>query len=313
MLFLKNSCLYLMRVSNMTNLHVDKERILATCIKHYFIVKENLKCWDNILSKTKVERIIEVIGYSLNSMSINQVAKKYKIPTIEIQHGMLSGIHVAYQYHPLSNPILTPDYIYTFSDYWSSEINIPNCKKVSIGFEYFNTQRLNYPRHKDCNDIIVISQGNVGRQLSEIACELVDYIKRNNLKGNIYYKLHPGEYNSATELYPSLFANDVIKVVRNDTDLYELFARCSIQIGYNSTAVFEGYGFNLKTFLLKNDDPFMIKLVEEHLAQFYSTPDKVFQTYDIDLKNNPCDIIWKDNAKENFIKSIADISSFHKL
>ncbi len=90
----------------------------------------------------------------------------------------------------------------------------------------------------------------------------------------IIYKLHPGEYstyhsyNSASKI--EYFKN--IKIVK-DVDLYKILAESEYQIGVNSTAIYEGLGFDCKTVLLELPGvEYMDVLIKNHYAILCSTP-----------------------------------------
>jgi hypothetical protein len=70
----------------------------------------------------------------------------------------------------------------------------------------------------------------------------------------IYYKLRPEEYSGWKERYPTEFQHvPNLRVIDSDAvPLYDYFARCRWQVGINSTALYEGLGFGLTTFVLKD-------------------------------------------------------------
>src|SRR5699024_9522570 len=94
-----------------------------------------------------------------------------------------------------------------------------------------------------------ISQGNIGKHLSDVANMLSKEIDQNSFE--IIYKLHPGEYDTWKDDYPWLLKSN-IKVIDNSLhDMHYYFSFANIQIGVNSTALFEGIAYNLPTFILK--------------------------------------------------------------
>lgn len=297
---------FIEELNRLLNTDVSVTRVVNTCAKHYYLINETNKYWDKHLSKLPICRIVEVIGYSITAFSLNNWARLKGIPTIELQHGMLSHIHIAYQYNAESKLQYTPDYIFTFSDEWSKLINMPGTTLRSIGFEFFNQERIKHPIATNRKDIVIISQKNVGNELSQIAIDIANYLSGCKSSRIIYYKLHPSEFVGARLYYPDLFTHHNIRVVKNEMNLYDIFTKCEIQIGYNSTAIFEGLGFNIDTYLLPQEDSLMIKLVNDNIASFYQEPSKVFNSAKL-VCNNVSDYFWKPNAKNNFMKEIKDI------
>ena len=92
-----------------------------------------------LLDKVKPKIIIEVVSYSFNNLLINEVAKKYKIPTIELQHGTIGRYHIAYNFKKQIYLPTFPDYIFLFGEYWKNNTRFPisNGKLKVTGFPYF--------------------------------------------------------------------------------------------------------------------------------------------------------------------------------
>ena len=70
-------------------------------------------------------------------------------------------------------------------------------------------------------------------------------------KYEIVYKLHPKEYDSWKHDYPWLIDSNIEVIDSNLNDVYYYMAKANLQIGCNSTVLFEGLGFNLDTVILK--------------------------------------------------------------
>ena len=100
------------------------------------------------------------------------------------------------------------------------------------------------PSHQ--NQVLFISQGTIGRDLSRLA---VDLRQKLSPKYKVVYKLHPGEYRQWESRYPWLISGG-LKVVDDDSiSLYELLAESKALVGVNSTVIYEGLGLGLKIVL----------------------------------------------------------------
>jgi len=215
--------------------------------------KFRVKYYKKILRRIKPKVIIEVVSYGLSRYVINHVSKDLNIPTIELQHGTMGSYHIAYNFKEKINLSTFPDYIFTFGQLWKDNTRLPikdeNIKVV--GWPYYEN-KINYYNSQEQSSnntktILFISQGTIGKPLSKMAVELRKLIDANY---KIIYKLHPGEYARWKNEYPWLIDSNIKVIDHNNHDMHYYFAESDIQVGVYSTALFEGIGYNLPTFVL---------------------------------------------------------------
>ncbi|WP_337019754.1 hypothetical protein [Oceanobacillus massiliensis] len=203
-----------------------------------------------IMKKREPKSIYIVVSYS--NFPIIAAAKDLGIEVIEFQHGVITRYHFAYNFSDPSKVLkYFPDKILTFGEYWGKTEGFPKQTKIEVcGFPYLNLQLEKFKgTHKKKNQILFISQGTIGKELSkrakEVAIGMPDY--------HFIYKLHPGEYDRWRNEYPDLVEAsnlDHFEVIdHNDRNLYSLFAESDYQVGVCSTAIFEGLTLNCKTVL----------------------------------------------------------------
>ena len=239
---------------------------------HILNFTHDYKKYKELFLKKKPKIIFVVVAYE--NKAVVAAAKDLGITVIELQHGTISNYHLGYSYpkgsRALGDIAYFPDKILTFGDYWIDEDYCPISKIniISIGFPYFEIQSKEYiDINANDNQILFISQGVIGKQLSKIAYELAnacpDY--------KIIYKLHPGEYVTWRDNYPNLVKGDNLdnfSVIDNsETPLYQFFGESAYQIGVCSTAIYEGLMFNCKTFVV--DLPcieYMADLIEDNFV-----------------------------------------------
>ena len=138
---------------------------------------------------------------------------------------------------------------------------------------------------------IFISQGTIGSKLSELAWELSKII--DGEKYRIFFKLHPGEFSVAAERYRDLYKTDVVVISDDRYSLYDYFATSSVQVGVYSTAVFEGLGFGLDTYIYKIEmSGNMKELVDAGYVKYVKDS--------LELKNNIKISKFESNTQENF-------------
>ncbi|MCI0651162.1 MAG: hypothetical protein L0Z55_04695 [Planctomycetes bacterium] len=175
-------------------------------------------------------------------------AKSLGIPTIELQHGIISPYHLAYSFPPGAMKRTFPDHVFLFGDYWKECVRFPIAadRLHATGFPYFDEERAAVAGATRKEQVVFLSQWSIGRALSRLACEAARHPR---LKGKIVYRLHPSERATWREDYPWL-AHVPLEVVDPATvPLYRQLAESRVQVGAYSTAVVEGIALGLQTFI----------------------------------------------------------------
>jgi hypothetical protein len=176
--------------------------------------------------------------------------KTLKIPVIELQHGTIHKYHFAYSFPGSRRTKRTfPDYLFTFGDFWKKCVEFPIKKDCifSVGYPFLEKEAAKYFEVIKKNQILFISQGSSGKELSKFAVDVTNY---SDLNYNVVYKLHPGEYHRWKREYPWLYKErDKIKIVEESIPLYRLMAESKTQVGVSSTAIYEGLYFGLNTYI----------------------------------------------------------------
>lgn len=203
-----------------------------------------------ILKRIKPMQIITTIAYSDINMPFIEQAKKMGIKTIEVQHGIMGKEHVAYNFLRKQNFNWYPDEIWVWNEFWATNSRFPiSNEKIKIkGFpflEKFISVKNKY--HLTQKQILIISQGPFSNKLIDLALKL--NAKIDNAIYNIAFKPHPSEIEADKNKFIKL-SNSGIKII-SETNIYKTFDESYAQVGVNSTALFEGIEFGLKTFIYK--------------------------------------------------------------
>ena len=147
--------------------------------------------------------------------------------------------------------------------------------------------------------MLFISQGTVATQMSKIALELAT----ENSHIDVYYKLHPGEFNRWKAEYMYLQKAAMLEnlhVIEKEIPLYELMATSEFLVGVYSTAIFEGLTLHCKTILL--DLPgveFLEYLIREDIAKVARNKDDVLKLMKNDnFKKIDRDYFFKESKNE---------------
>lgn len=280
-------------LKNKFNINIDIINKVKTAILNF---KLDFNLYSKLFNKRKPKVIYLVVSYGHEALIA--AAKKCNIRVIEIQHGVITRYHPAYSFpHYRNELIYFPDEIFTFGQYWNESVQYPKSVQLTTyGFPFLKNQMKKYLNVvKKDNQILFLSQGTIGKELSEfayqLALELSDY--------NIIYKLHPGEYDRWKKTYKSLGEATKLtnfKVIdNNEKSLYSYFAESKYQAGVYSTAIFEGLTFNCKTILV--DLPgieYMTDLIKEKMVKKVNTSDEFIKA--MNSKN------YKEFSKGYFFK-----------
>jgi hypothetical protein len=170
------------------------------------------------------------------------------IPTVELQHGTPDANHFGYSFHGSRMKEVFPDYFFSWGEFWNDQIEfpIPDKNVISVGYPYLEQRVEQYANVESNDQILFLSQGTIGEQLSKFAVKVAEDPE---IEYNIVYKLHPGEYDRWQDIYPWLNDSPVTVVDKSEPPLYRLFAESAAQVGVYSTAIYEGLCFGLETYL----------------------------------------------------------------
>lgn len=260
-----------------------------------------------LIKKISPKAVVVVVSYGKES--IIEACKKLSIPVVELQHGNISRYHMGYSF-PGSSAVkqIFPDYFFTFGDYWKQLVDfpIPKEKLFSVGYPFFEMETAKYAHVNKKDQIVFISQGTIGGKMSKFAVELK---AREDFSMDIIYKLHPGEYARWRKEYPWLIDSGVTVLDNDSMPLYKLFAQSRALVGVYSTAIYEGIGFGLRSFLL--DLPgieYMNELIESQAVSVISTVNEL-----VDKMRRPsqqhikADYFFKTNALDNICNTLDNI------
>ncbi len=291
--------------------------IISLIAKHYALRNALRSFYTKRLTELKPKVIVEVVFYALRNMVINEVAASLGIATIELQHGTMGSGHIDYNYRVKGDYAQLPDYVYLFSEFWRDSTLLPQrSENIKItGFPYFESQLDTYCKNSESvkgdgkRIILFISQATISRELSQFAVGLSQVIDLEQYE--ILYKLHPAEVTSWQGRLPELYAaSDKIRVVSsNKESLYSILAKASAQVGVYSTAIYEGVGFNLRSYIVPiMGYSRMEQLIEMNYAQLVNTPDELVA--DIERsESSPMDgdRFWSKGAAQSIVSNIESL------
>lgn len=291
---------------------VRKNSYYDRCVILYYYYFSKKKAYTKLLKHVKPKGIAHVVGGSFDTCLLNELGKELGIVTMELQHCLLS---VSAKFPKGVAVSQFADYFLTYSDYWKEFADFPidDDKVIACGSNNFEVSRDRYLGQKTDSDkrrIIFLSGPGYGHDLSLVAVKLKE-ISKGDIEIN--YKLHPAEFDSWRTDYKELADSGINVIDSKAVSLYECFANADAQIGVFSTAIYEGLGFSLDTYIL--NIPYAGDFIEFCNKGYGTLVDDAETLYkalaDADNKltrvDNISEWFWKPNAKENVVNTIKAI------
>ncbi|MBQ9550859.1 MAG: hypothetical protein IJU87_08605 [Lachnospiraceae bacterium] len=291
------------------DLHPDPNDFAERVTVLYYLYRYRKPRFRRIIEKISPRVIVEVVGLSFDAKIINELASELNIETVELQHGV-GGLSF---YYPEGTRMKQfAKWYFAFGDFWRDRMQppIPRDHILSVGFPFFERQMRDYPeesRNRESGAVIFISSRKYGRELSGVASAF----KRMKPETDVIYKLHPREYPDYKKKYASLEGEGIRVIADDRIPLYTLFSSCSAQVGVDSTAVYEGMGFGLNTFIW--DIPravFLRPLVDGGYARLFKDAAELSEMMEAGAEKREYDtgLFWKEGSLDRMEREISRIA-----
>ena len=283
---------------------IDLTYLVEKYLLSYFTAKPLYK-W--ILKR--VQPNIAVIVVSYGKEAFIDACKEMGVPVIELQHGVIHEHHLGYHFPGDRMKFSFPDYLLVWGDFWKQNVvfPIPEERVITTGFPYLEQRQTRYSSNSQHNQIVFISQGTVGKELSKFALEVASHPK---IDHEVVYKLHPGEYKRWRNEYTWLVDADLKVVDSSDPPLYKLFAESSAQIGVGSTAIYEGLCFDLETYVCDLPGSSVLEpLVDEGAAKLISSVDELASSLGTRELSFDREYYFAPNATENTCQALQKLAN----
>jgi hypothetical protein len=274
---------------------------------HLRLRKSRRPLYMRLLSRIDPELAVVICSYGKETFI--ECCKDQDIPVVELQHGIIREDHTGYSYPGNRIKEMFPDYLLTWGEFWGDRVEfpIPDKRVIPVGYPYLEQRRNKHTDVASNDQILLISQRSIGKELSKFALELEQHP---HIDHDIVYKLHPGEYDYWEEEYPWLVDADFEVIDSSEPPLYELFAGSNIQVGVYSTAIYEGMVFNLKTFVY--DCPgvgTLDSLIEEGAAELISSSDELVLGMSRENSTVDFEYFFESNATEEVCEVLSRLLS----
>ena len=289
----------------------DTNHIEVQMIKMLEINRLSISPLRKMIQRVQPKVVLEVVSYNNSRFAINEICDELNIPTIELQHGVMGHNHIAYNFSKQREIKTFPQHLFLFGSFWKETTRFPiDTSRVHVVGMPFNELRRESlalcSKSNEIKTVLFISQGTIGNELSHLAVSLAQQTKS---PLRILYKLHPGEYSRWRDEYPWLRSPLIEVIDTNDQDIYAYFNQSDFQVGVYSTALYEGLGFGLPTFILKTfGHQHMEELVSKNQAILIEDASEILSRIDtIERQTVDVDMFWQRDSLHVMNETLSQI------
>lgn len=231
--------------------HVEKSAVkdkMYEFITIFYCMKQFLR---SILLKLKPKMVLIRCGYGRFPMALSQACRELNIPSIELQHGLITANHPAYTKRTSStNRDCTPEYLFTHGDVFSNIVKqgglFEKNKVVAVGFPYLEQRKketqTSIPRKKESSfmhSILFTSQWIAADEIQTFIERVAQQLQKKDKTIGIIFKPHPYDNREYSSL--KHYAN--ITIADKYEDIFTIFPTVEIHATVYSISGLEAMTF----------------------------------------------------------------------
>jgi len=303
---------------------VDKNELknnIYDAIAIFFYMKE---FFIKIMRSISPKAVLIICGYGRFHMALSQACKELSIPSIELQHGIITKFHLGYiKTIKSENKDCIPEYLFTYGDFFSDIVRKGNLfdpdKVISIGFPYLEEFKeshvsKDYKLKKFLSNysttLLITSQWTVSDEIKLFVKRLSKELDKLKINIGIIFKPHPRDWRNHKDLeqYQNIF------LTSKYDDIYVLLKMVDIHSTVYSTSGLEALAYgkpNIFIEVRKASMPEIIDIVDNRTSfiavsskEFINHLENIVSNYESISKETQkqSEKFFKSNAKENFEK-----------
>lgn len=293
LLFLKNELPFELSQQNWKNIEIELERYAKTNRFTYIF-------YYKLFRRIQPKVVIQGQGCDGNHMACKlKVLHDLKIITSELQHGLITRTHFAYNYSETifnnkDYQTYMPDSLLTFGKYWENNMRIP-IPVFAVGSANFNENIKNMGNLNSSKDTLLILPSDPRSYL-----QLVANIKSKLPHLKILIKVHPSKEEQINIF--STIVNENIKIFCKE-NIFSLFKQADLVIGDDSTALYEAFALGKKVYVWESEKS--LSVVDKKIGQWFKEKEEIIELLEhSDLYGSHCEINPEDvfcpNLEENY-------------
>lgn len=299
------------------DLEYRKDVYLYT-LQIYYLMK---KSYEKVIKKINPK--IVLFNYKPTEVKalLNLICKQNNIPTVNLQHGIISkDLSVEMQTDREQLDVFT-DYLFAYGEKLTQcPSKIYNEKNIKyIGHPYLEnkantiSERPNF-MEKSYKYILIVSQEIIGEEFAKFTSKLADKLKKYT-EYKIIFKYHPAEFHKD---YESLKKDNIIELKNLNYDIYTIQKYSYLQVGSYSTGLYEGIMFKLPTVVIEylygaKDTIKTLKFMKDGFYIIKNADDlcELIKVGKIKKPNeDDIQMIWKNGSYNNLLREIRKILKF---
>jgi len=279
----------------------------------FFYVKKFLS---KLLRARHPKAVLMRCGYGRFHMALSQACRESEIPSIELQHGLITKYHIGYVKKEKSkNKDCVPEYLLAYGKAFSEIVKDGNLfdekKVIDSGFPYLEEVISSSAILEDTikkfltsfdRFILITSQWILAKEIKDFVAELAKEIKEKMPNVGLIFKPHPNDRNNYFDIN---FKN--VFVVNKYGDTYAILKAIDVHSTVYSTTGIETLAFGKPNIFM--DIKGIHKNLENDELYIVSTPPQFIETLEYIISNyesvsraalKTSEAFFKHNAKKNF-------------
>jgi len=300
--------------------HIKESLVIFVCMKRFF-----KKLFTNLTPRA----VLIVCGYGRINMALSQACREMSIPSIELQHGIITKNHPGYIKTTKSeNRDCIPEYLLTYGNAFSDIVKqgglFDHQKVHAVGFPYLeevkgfspaiDTKLESFISNFSTN-ILITSQWTVADEMKKFIIYLSKELEKSKHDVGIIFKPHPRDWRD----YSVIKRHRNIFLASKYGDVYEMLKVADIHSTVYSTSGIEALAFGTPNIFVdvgKTNMKELIDVVDNRTSfmvtsprQFMEKLDYIISNYESTSKNalKTSEVFFKQNAKKNFEKFLSSL------
>ncbi len=221
----------------------------------------------SILIKIKPKAVLIRCGYGRFPMALSQACRQLHIPSIELQHGLITSYSQAYRKAKATyNKDCLPEYLLTYGKAYAEIVKNGNLfdkgKVIPIGYPYLEknlkkeaNKYLKKSTSSFKHNILVTSQWTVGAEVQSFFIEVAKILEKEKMDVGILFKPHP--YGKTDYLEFKKYKH--ILLIDKYEDTFKLFPIVDIHSTVYSTSGLEAMAFGVPNIFVDINNAINIK------------------------------------------------------
>jgi len=297
-----------------TTASIDNQKLTKNVYDFITVFVHIKQFLSTILKNVRPQAVLIRCGYGRFPMALSQACRERGIPSIELQHGLITAYLPAYRRStPTTNRDCVPEYLLAQGEIYANMVRNGNLfdstKVFSTGYPYLEkklgekkeNQALKQSFSQFPRNLLFTSQWIVAEETQHFMETVADLLEQQHLDVGILFKPHPYDRNDYTKMQQ----HSHLILVDKYEDTFKLFALADIHSTVYSTSGLEAMAFavpNIFVDIFKlthiTDTPYIVSTP----AEFVSSIRAILSEYETSSKETKAvaDLFFTPSPEQRF-------------